>query len=111
MNSESKINPPNPEKKQMKKYILRNLYALVDGRERVFDAFEYEIFLLKIEIAGFSDSATRDKFSERFSFKILTPKQMLQRLPIALTQVKERKTPENLLNGIRQIIYFLYQAN
>ena len=41
--------------------------------------------------------------------RILTPKQMLQRLPIALTQVKASNTSENLLNEIRQIIYFLYR--
>ena len=41
-------------------------------------------------------------------FKILTPKQMLQRLPIALVQVKAGNTSENLLNEIRQIIYSLY---
>ena len=34
---------------------------------------------------------------------------MLQRLPIALAQVKAGNTSENLLNEIRQIIYFLYQ--
>ena len=42
--------------------------------------------------------------------KILTPKQMLQRLPIALAQVKAGKNSENLLNEIRQIIYSLYQS-
>ena len=42
--------------------------------------------------------------------KISTPKQMLQRLPIALAQVKARNTSENLLNEIRQIIYSLYRA-
>ena len=41
--------------------------------------------------------------------KILTPKQMLQRLPIALAQVKAGDKSENLLNKIRQIIYSLYQ--
>ena len=35
---------------------------------------------------------------------------MLQRLPIALAQVKAGNTFENLLNEIRQIIYSLYQA-
>ena len=39
--------------------------------------------------------------------KILTPKQTLQRLKIALTQVKVGNIPENLLNEIHQII-FLY---
>ena len=40
--------------------------------------------------------------------KILFPKQMLQRLPIALAQVKAGNTSENLLNEIKQIIYSLY---
>ena len=35
---------------------------------------------------------------------------MLQRLPIALAQVKAVSTSENLLNKIRQIIYYLYQT-
>ena len=42
--------------------------------------------------------------------KILTPKQMLQRLPIALAQVKADNNSESLLNKIRQIVYFLYQS-
>ena len=39
---------------------------------------------------------------------ILTPKQMLQRLLIALAQVKGGNTSDNLLNGIIQITYYLY---
>ena len=35
---------------------------------------------------------------------------MLQRLPIALAQVKAGNTSENLLNKIRQIIYSLHRA-
>ena len=42
--------------------------------------------------------------------KILTPKQMLQKLPIALAQVKAGNDSENLLNKIRQIVYSLYQS-
>ena len=38
------------------------------------------------------------------------PKQMLQRLPIALAQVKAVNTIEIILNEIREIIYFFYQA-
>ena len=36
---------------------------------------------------------------------------MLQRLPIALAQVKVGNNSENLLNEIRQIVYSLYQSN
>ena len=42
--------------------------------------------------------------------KIWTPKQMLQRLSIALAQVKAGNTSKNLLNEIRQITCFLYWA-
>ena len=35
---------------------------------------------------------------------------MLQRLPVALTQVKASNNSENLLNEIRQISYSLYQS-
>ena len=34
---------------------------------------------------------------------------MPQRLPVALAQVKAGNTSENLLNEIRQIIYFFYR--
>ena len=40
--------------------------------------------------------------------KILTPKQMIQRLPIALAQVKAGNNSESLLNETRQIVYSLY---
>ena len=42
--------------------------------------------------------------------KILTPNQMLKRLPIALAQVKAGNNSESLLNEIRQIVYSLYQS-
>ena len=42
--------------------------------------------------------------------KISTPKQMLQRLPKALAQVKAGNNSEGLLNKIRQIVYSLYQS-
>ena len=42
--------------------------------------------------------------------KILTPNQMLKRLPIALAQIKAGNNLESLLNEIRQIAYSLYQS-
>ena len=42
--------------------------------------------------------------------KILTSKKMLQRLPIALAQVKAGNNSKNLLKEIRQIVYSLYQS-
>ena len=50
------------------------------------------------------------KTKQGTGLKIVTPKQMLQRLLIALTQVKTSNNSQNLLNEIRQIVYFLYQS-
>ena len=47
---------------------------------------------------------------EQDCLKILTPKQMLQRLPIALAQKKAGKKLEILFNEVRQIVYSLYQS-
>ena len=52
-----------------------------------------------------SEAKYKAKYEE--GSKVLTPKQMLQRLP-ALTQVKTCNTSEKILNETRQIIYFLY---
>ena len=50
------------------------------------------------------------KTKQGTGLKILTPKQMFQRLPVALALVKEGNNSQNLLNEIRQIIYSLYQS-
>ena len=42
--------------------------------------------------------------------KILTSKEILQRLSIALAQVKAVNNAESLLNQIRQVVYSLYQS-
>ena len=42
--------------------------------------------------------------------EILTPRHTFQRLLIALAEVKTGNTSENLLNEIRQFIYFLHRA-
>ena len=55
-----------------------------------------------------SEAKYKAKYGE--GLKILTSKQMLQRLPIALAQVKAGNNSENLLNEIRQIVYSLYQS-
>ena len=47
---------------------------------------------------------------EGTGLKILTPNQMLKRLPIALAQIKAGNNSESLLNEIRQIVYSLYRS-
>ena len=50
------------------------------------------------------------KEQEGTGLKILTPNQMLKRLPIALAQVKAGNNSESYLNEIRQIVYSLYRS-
>ena len=50
----------------------------------------------------------KTKYGE--GLKILTPKQMLQRLPIALAQLKGGNNSKSLSNEIRQIVCSLYQS-
>ena len=55
--------------------------------------------------------ATKEQKAQKWArLKILTPKQMHQRLPIALAQLKAGKNSESSLNEIRQIVYSLYQS-
>ena len=57
-----------------------------------------------------SEAKAKAKATKGTGLKILTPKQMLQRLPIALAQVKAGNNSENVLNEIRQIVYSLHQS-
>ena len=55
-------------------------------------------------------SEAKNKATKGTKLKLSTPKQMLQRLPKALAQVKAGNNSEVLLNEIRQIVYSLYQS-
>ena len=47
---------------------------------------------------------------QRQGLKILTPNQMLSRLPISLAQLKAGNNSEKLKNETRQILYSLYRS-
>ena len=88
--------------KQEKENIEKSLYYFYTGRDMVLNAFRSKIFLIKSKGSGILNT-------NHSKLKILTPKQMLKRLPIALAQVKEGNNSENLLNEIRQIVCSLYR--
>ena len=91
------------KKKKEKEIVLENLYKFWEGKEKVLDAFQSKIFSIKSKGAGILNP-------DHSKLKILTPKQMLQRLPIALAQVKAGNNSESLLNEIRQIVYSFCQS-
>ena len=70
----------------------------------VINAFKSRIFQVSKE------SQEDEESQEGEGLKILTPNQMLKRLPIALAQVKASNNSESLLNEIRQIVYSLYRS-
>ena len=73
----------------MRSDVLNSVPGLVNGREMVLKAFQSGIFH-KLEESHKGEG-----------LKILTPNQMLKRLPIALAQVKAGNNSESLLNKIR----------
>ena len=70
-----------------------------NSTEEVTNFFKYYIEMLSDAKYDAKQDETRGK-----ELKILTPKQMLQRLPIALAQVKAGNNSESLLNEIKQIV-------
>ena len=60
------------------------------------------------EIIDFNKKTQKQQ--EGLGLKILTPNQMLGRLPISLAQLKAGNNSEKLKNEIRQLLYFLYRS-
>ena len=87
------------------KEVINNLEQFYNSREEVINFFKDYIEML-------SDAKYKANQDETTGtgLKILTPKKMLRRLPIALTQVKAGNNSESLLNEIRQTVYYLYQT-
>ena len=56
------------------------------------------------------ESAAERRNQQGQGLKILTPDQMLSRLPITLAQLKAGNNSEKLKNEIRQLLYSLYRS-
>ena len=103
MNFRKKYETKKSRIKREKEIVLQNQYNFFESREKILDAFESKIFSIKSKGSGILNP-------DRSKPKILSPKQMLQRLPIPLAQVKARIKSESLLNEIGQIVYSLFQS-
>ena len=79
--------------------------SLYESRQKIID-------LLNDNAKIWSEAIYKSKQNkaEGTGLKILTPKQMLPRLPITLAQVKAGKNSEILLNEIMEIVYSPYQS-
>ena len=74
-------------------------------REELLNFFRDYVEILSDANCNAKQNETKGK-----GLKILTPKQRIQRLPIAFAQVKADDNSENLLNEIRKIVYFLHRS-
>ena len=78
------------------KSTLKNFEKFYNARSLVINFFDdYSLMVSEAE-------TTKGRI-----LRILTPNQVLQRLPIAFVQVKASKASENLLNEIHQLKYSL----
>ena len=96
----------NPKYKSEKQsYTIKNVRNLYDSRQKIINLLNDNAKIRSEAIYKSKQNETEGK-----GLKILTPKQMLQRLPIALAQVKAGNNSESFLNDLlRQIVYSLYQ--
>ena len=82
--------------------VIKNVDKLYESRTAAIDFF-----------VEYTERVLEPKFRSKqkgTKLEILTPKQMLQRLPITLAEIKADNNSQSLLNEIRQIVYSLYQS-
>ena len=84
--------------------MIDNLNKFYNSREEVINFFRNYI-----EMLSDANYDAKQNETKGTGLKILSPKKMLQRLPMPLAQVKAGNNSESLLNEIRQIVYSLYQ--
>ena len=89
---------------KMQKNALYNIEMLYKARNESIKLYDNYSSMM-------SEGKAKAKATKGIRLKISTPKQMIQRLPIALAQVKAGNNSEKLLNEDRQIVYSLYQSN
>ena len=99
------IKSGNPKHKVRNSHIQQKMLNIFTIRDKK----NIDLFNDYSEITSESIYRSRHDETKQTGLKILTPKQILQRLPIALAQVKVGSNSESLLNEIRQFVYSLCQ--
>ena len=97
-----RINQGNPQHKSPKQtQTISNIKNFYNSREKFVKMFN-----------DYAKNMSRNiyELKKGTRLKILTPKQILQRLPIVLAQIKADNNSVSLLNEIRQIVHSLYQS-
>ena len=87
------------------KQTINNLEKCYISREEVINFFR-----TYIEMLSDANYDAKQNETEGKRLNILTPKQMLEKLPIGFAQVKAGNNSESLLNEITQTVCSLYQS-
>ena len=83
--------------KKIIKNVSENRKFMIEENEKIIDIVERILYFNGLDQSG-------------KGLKILTPNQMLSRLPITLAQLKAGNNSEKLKNEIRQLLYSLYRS-
>ena len=84
---------------RMKKIIenvSKNKTFMIEENEKIINIVDHILYFDQLDQSG-------------QGLKILTPNQILSRLPISLAQLKAGNNSEKLKNEIRQLLYSLYR--
>ena len=90
-----------------KTWIQRNT---LNNMNALFNARDMAIIFIEDHGSMILEAKRLAKEQEETGLKILTPNQMLKKLPIALAQIKAGNNSESLINEIKQIVYSLYRS-
>ena len=95
------VNKKIKKKKGKAREARTNIENLYNARKAVIDFFD-----------EYTSRASEARYQAKkgTGLKILSYKEMLQKLPIALAQIKAGNNSESLLNEIRQIVYSLCRS-
>ena len=107
-------------------FVVNEIFTGESESVRVNNEGNFEIFKEKLntekqesdeqpDITNMPELESEESAAERRNqpgqgLKILTPDQMLSRLPITLAQLKAGNNSEKLINEIRQLLYSLYRS-
>ena len=80
------------------KNVSENNASIIEGKKKIINIIERILYFNHLEQ------------QKGGGLKILTPNQMLSRLPITLVQFKAQNNSEKLKNEIRQLLYSLYRS-
>ena len=84
----------------------QNFLEIIDSLEKNFNELPDTTDMVDLK----SEESAAERKQKGLGLKILTPNQMLSRLPISLAQLKAGNNSEKLKNKIRQLLYSLYRS-